>query len=169
MKFNFGHDFDIHPEGFWQIFWSDDFNRELYRQLNMRSRQVLEQKDEGNTIRRSQKLDPTTPIPSWAASIIKDTSYTEHDVFHKDRSSMDVRIEPSLAKDRFQMSGVFAVTPLGAPGSGRCRREFTGEVKISVPLVGGKVEHMMVDQMKEAYETAARVTREFVAKHKALG
>ena len=39
---------------------------------------------------------------------------------------MDVKIDPAVMRDRFQLSGVFAVTPLGP---GRCRREFSGEIK----------------------------------------
>jgi hypothetical protein len=96
-------------------------------------------------------------------SVIKDTAYTEHDVYNRERSSMDVRIEPALMKDRFHMTAVYAVTPLG---EGRCRREFSGEVKISVPLLGGRIEKMMIEQLNDAYEVAARVTRQWVAKRK---
>lgn len=160
MQFTFSHDFDVTPEGFWAIFWDEAYNKALYQALAIRSRTVLKDEEAGGARRRSQRLEPTVPVPGWASSVIKDLSYTEHDVYHKDRSSMDVEIEPIMAKDRFKMSGVFAVTPLG---EGRCRREFRGEVKISVPLLGGKLEKMMVDQMRDAYDQAARVTREFIA------
>jgi len=163
MNFSFVHDFDIDAKSYWDVFWTEDYNKDLYKQLNMRSRTVLSQTDEGGVIRRSQKMEPTSPIPSWATSVIRDTSYVEHDTYHKDRSSMDVRIEPLLLKDRFHMSAVYSVTPLS---EGRCRREFKGEVRISVPLLGGRLEKMMVDQLRDAYDTAARVTREFIGKKK---
>ena len=164
MHFSFTHDFDVAPKAYWDLFWSDGYSEDLYRQLGMRSRVVLEQKDEGATIRRAQKMEPDFPVPAWAAAAIKSTAYTEHDLYHKDRSAMDVRIEPALMAERFQMSGVYAVTPLP---DGRCRREFRGEVKIAVPLLGGKIEKMMIDQLRDAYETTARVTREWVQRSKA--
>jgi len=164
MNFTVSHDFDISAQGYWDLFWSDDYNTDLYKQLNMRTRTVLEQKEEGNTLRRTQKLEPSLNVPSWANSVIKDTGYTEYDVYHRDRSEMEVRIEPQMMKDRFHMHAVFKVIPLG---ENRCRREFAGEVKISVPLLGGKLEKYMVDQLRDAYEVAARVTREWVQKRKA--
>jgi hypothetical protein len=66
-------------------------------------------------------------------------------------------------KDKFQTSGDYIVSPLG---DNRCRREFKGEVKMSIPLVGGKMESYTVDQMRESYERASRVTREWIAKAK---
>lgn len=163
MNFSFVHEFDIDPQGFWELFFSEAYEADLYKRLKMKSRVVTERKDEGNILRRSQKMEPELAIPSWAASVIKETGYTEHDIYYKDRSSMDVRIEPAMMKDRFQFTGVFSVKPLGA---GRCRREFTGEVKVSVMMIGGKIEKMMIDQMQTAYDEAARVTREWVAKKK---
>jgi hypothetical protein len=164
MNFSFAHDFDIDPEGFWRLFFSEPYEKELWKRLKMRTANVLSRKDEGNTYRRDVKLEPEMEVPSWASSVVRSTGYTEHDVLHRDRSAMDVTIEPELLKERFQLSGVFKVTPLGA---GRCRREFSGEIQISVPLLGGKIERFMVDRMREGYDAAALLTREWIAREKA--
>ena len=165
MQFSFSHEFDTTPEGFWAVFWDEAYNTELYRALAIKERVVVKDSEENGVRRRSQRLEPSVPVPGWAASVLKDLSYTEHDVFHRDRSSMDVTVEPVMGKERFQLGGVFSVTPAGP---GRCRREFRGEVKISVPLLGGKIEKLMVDQLRDAYDNAARVTRDFLARqHKA--
>ncbi|MCS6915842.1 MAG: DUF2505 domain-containing protein [Myxococcales bacterium] len=164
MQFCFSHDFDIDPAGFWEIFFNEEYNQELYRQLNIRSRTVVEQQDDGVCIRRIQRVEPSVPIPAWAASVIKSTAYTEHNLFYRDRSVMDVRIEPAVMAERFHLSGVFAVTPLP---EGRCRREFRGELRIAVPLLGPRIEKLMVEQIREAYETAARLTHQWVKRHKA--
>lgn len=164
MNFSFAHEFDVDPQGFWDMFFSQPYEEVLYKRLKMRSRTVLEHKEEGNLVRRTQRMEPELNVPSWASSVIKDTGYTEYDVLDKTTSKMSVRIEPMMMKDRFQMTSTFSVTPLGP---GRCRREFSGEIKISVPLLGGKLEKLMVDQLREAYDNAAQVTREWIAKQKA--
>lgn len=164
MQFLFSHEFDTTPEGFWAVFWDEEYNKALYQALAIRSRTVLKDEQSGGVRRRSQRLEPSVPVPGWASSVLKDLSYTEHDTFHPERSSMDVQIEPVLGKDRFQMSGVFSVTP---SGNGRCRRDFKGEVKISVPLLGGKLEKLMMEQLREAYDQAAAVTRDFIRKRQA--
>ena len=164
MNFSFVHEFDIDPQGFWDMFFSQPYEEELYKRLKMRSRTVLEHKDEGNIVRRTQRMEPELAVPSWASSVIKDTGYTEYDVLDKASSKMSVRIEPMLMKERFQMTSTFTVTALGP---GRCRREFAGDIKISVPLLGGKIEKLMIEQLREAYDTAAQVTREWLSKKKA--
>jgi hypothetical protein len=164
MNFSFVHDFAIDTKGYWEIYWEDAYLQDLYQQLKMRSHKVLEVKDEGAVLRRTQKLEPNFAVPSWASSVIKDTGYTEYDVYYRERSLIEIRIEPTLMKDRFQMHGTYSVTPLG---EGRCRREFKGEVRISVPLLGGKIEKLMIEQLKESYDVAARVTEGWIQKKKA--
>src|SRR5204863_7686090 len=103
-------------------------------------------------------------IPQVFRSVIKDMSYTEHNVFHRDRSSMDVVIEPALMKNKFDFKGVYAVTPLGP---GRCRRVFEGDVKIAVMIIGGQIEKFMIERLRASYEIATDVTRKWIAKRKA--
>jgi hypothetical protein len=164
MNFVFTHEFDVEPEGFWQLFFSEAYEKELFRCLKMRGYTVLERKDEGNRYRRALKLDPEMEIPSWATAVVREAGYIEHDLLHRDRSVMDVTIEPLTMKSRFYLAGQFKVTPVGA---GRCRREFSGEIRISVPLLGGKIEKFLVERMREGYDAAAAMTRDWIARGKA--
>ena len=163
MQFRFVHDFDVEPPQFWEMFFSEAFETELFRGLKMRSWKVTDRRDEGAKLHRTVKLEPAMAVPSWASSVVKETGYTEIDVFLKSESKMNVQIEPAVMRDRFQLSGVFAVTPLGP---GRCRREFAGDIKVSIPLLGGKIEKFMVDQIRDGYDQAAQITRDYLAKRK---
>ncbi len=163
MQFRFVHDFDVEPAGFWAMFFSEAFENELFRGLKMKTWKVLERREDGGKLHRTVKLEPDMAVPSWATSVVKETGYTEIDVFYRAESKMDVKIDPAVMRDRFQLQGVFAVTPLGP---GRCRREFAGEIKVSVPLLGGRIEKFMVDQIRDGYDQAARITRDYLAKQK---
>lgn len=164
MNFSFVHEFDIDVANYWKIFLSKDFNDALYRQLNMKKHEVVKQTDDGKVFHRVQTFEPSTPIPSFLQSIVKDTGYTEIDNLDWSKNAMDVIIETQMFKDRFDMRGVYTVSPLG-DGS-RCRREFKGEAKVSIPLIGGRVEKYMMEQLRDSYDVAARVTREWIAKQK---
>jgi hypothetical protein len=166
MNFNFGHDFDIDVANYWKIFLSPEFNQDMFlNELKMREYNVLEMKDDGKTMHRVQKLEPANPVPSFLQSIIKSTGYTEIDDLDWSRNVMKVKIETAMFKDKFSMSGDYAVLPLD--GGKRCRREFRGEVKVSVPLVGGKIEKYMMEQIRDSYDVAARCTRRWIEKFKA--
>lgn len=56
------------------------------------------------------------------------------------------RIRPDHYADKLASSGDFRIEPLG---EGRCRRAATGEVKVKVFLVGGKVESAIISGMEE--------------------
>ena len=119
MNFSFVHEFDINPQGFWDLFFSAPYEEELYKRLKMKSRTVIEHKADENFVRRTQRMEPQMNIPSWATSVVKDAGYTEYDVLDKKASRMDVRIEPAMMKDRFHITSAFTVTPAGP---GRCKR-----------------------------------------------
>ena len=111
MHFRFEHEFDTDPKSYWDLFFSADYTEDLYRQLKMKEHKILDQKDEGNVLRRTVRLQPAQEVPAIFQSVIKDTSYTERDVFHRDRSAMDVVVEPlseeqaRIARSAYQRFG----------------------------------------------------------------
>ena len=162
--FRFAHDFDIDAKGYWEIFFDDAYNVELYKRTKIKNRQVISQTDDGKVLRRTQRLTPDQELPGFIKSIISDVTYTEHDVLHRDRSEMEVVIEPAMMKNKFDFRAIYSVKPLA---EGRCRRVFEGDSKVSVMLVGGQIEKYMIDEMRKSYDEAAKVTAEFIARRKA--
>jgi hypothetical protein len=160
MNFSFVHEFDIDVASYWKLFLSEEFNKDMFAELKMRDYKVLKREDDGKIFRRVQSLEPTTPIPGFLASVVKSTGYTEHDELVWATNIMDVRIETQMFKDRFKMDGKYIVTPLDE--GKRCRREFRGEVKVTMPLIGGRVEKYMMEQLRDSYDVAARVTRKWI-------
>lgn len=164
MHFKFEHEFDLDAASYWDLFFSEDYNKDLYAELKMKDRKVLEQKEEGGVLRRTVKLVPGKEVPAIFKSIVSDMSYTEKNVYRKERSEMEVVVEPALMKDKFDLRAVYSVKPLGDK---KVRRTFEGDVNIKIMLIGGKMEKYMVDELRESYETAARVTRKWIEKRKA--
>ena len=79
MNFSFVHEFDIDPAGYWKIFLSPDFNKDMFGELKMKKYEVLEQNDDGKQFHREQVCEPSTPIPGFLQSVVKSTGYTEID------------------------------------------------------------------------------------------
>ena len=52
----------------------------------MKTWKVLERRDETKQAASHRKVEPDMAVPSWAASVVKETGYTEIDVFHKAES-----------------------------------------------------------------------------------
>src|SRR5678816_895593 len=141
MNFSFAHEFDIEPAGYWKTFLAPEFNKEMFADLNMKEYTVLEQTDDGKHFHRVQKCEPSTPIPGFLQSMVKSTGYTEIDDLDWATNVMKVKIITAMFKDKFDMHGDYSVQPLG--DGKRVRREFRGEVKVSMALIGGKIEKYM--------------------------
>jgi hypothetical protein len=163
MHFRFEHTFDTDPKTFWEIFFDDGYTNEMYRRVGMREHKIVEQKDDGRTLKRIVHLTPAQEVPAVFKSVIKDTGYTEHDLFHRERSAMEIVIEPGMMKNKFDFKGTYSVVDAG---NGRCRRVFEGDCKVSVMIIGGQIEKFIVDQMRHSYEVAADVTKEWIARRK---
>jgi hypothetical protein len=160
MNFSFVHEFDIDVASYWKIFLSEPFNKDMFKELKMKEYRVVRFEDDGKHLHREQTLEPTTPIPSFLQGVIKSASYTEIDDLDWATNIMRVKIETLMFKERFRMEGDYVVTPLA--GGKRCRREFKGEVRVAMPLIGGRVEKYMMEQLRDSYDIAARVTRKWI-------
>lgn len=165
MNFSFVHEFDTDVKTYWKIFLSPEFNKDMFAELKMKKYEVLKQTDDGKTFHREQMAEPSTPVPGFLQSLVKSTGYTEIDDLDWATNVMKIKIETAMFKDKFHMSGDYIVSPIG--DGKRVKREFRGEVKVSIALIGGKIEKYMMEQMRDSYEIAARVTRKWIADEKA--
>lgn len=163
MNFSIVHEFDTDVKSYWDLFLSPPFTEALMGALKMKNYKLISREDDGTTFRRSQSMEPTIALPAMFASLVPSLGYTEHDTLSWSKNSMRIVIEPASMKEKFQTAGDYIVTPIGEK---RCKREFRGDVKVSIPLIGGKMEKFTVEQMKESYEVAARITREWIQKAK---
>jgi hypothetical protein len=162
MKFTIAHEFDCDAKTYWDIFFDLDYQKDMYSGLGIKERTVLLFEEDDREIRRKIKMVPQRDLPGALKSILKgDLGYIEHNVYHKGKDLMDVRIEPTLMADRFKMSAEFRVVTLGPK---RVRREFVGEIKVSVPLFGGKIEDLVMTDVRKSYDQAAVTTAKWIAK-----
>jgi hypothetical protein len=162
MKFAIAHEFDCDAKTYWEIFFDLDYQKEMYSGLNIKERTVLMFEEDDQEIRRKIKVVPQRDLPGALKSVLKgDLGYIEHNVYHKGKDLMDVRIEPTLMGDRFKMKAEFRVVTLGPK---RVRREFAGEMTVSVPLLGGQIEKLILADVRKSYDQAAITTARWVAK-----
>jgi hypothetical protein len=160
--FSITHDFEGDPATFWKLFFHEPYNLELYERIGVKERKVLQHDEDDEKIRFSLRIMPKRDLPSVIKKIVGgDLGYTETSTYWKAKSLIDVRIEPTLLKERTKIHATYTVKPT-APG--RFRRTFEGDIDVDLPLVGRKVEATVLDDMKKSYDVAAQVTAEWLKK-----
>jgi hypothetical protein len=158
--FAFAHDFDADPEQFWKLFFDEPYNDALYVRLNMKERTVLSRTEDDATIHFEQKILPRRDLPAIVKKLVGgDLGYVESTTFYKGKNYMDVKIEPTLLKERTKVRARYTITSI-APG--KVRRTFEGDIDVDIPLIGRRVEAVVLVDVKRSYDVAAEVTREWL-------
>ncbi len=162
MQFKIEDDFDTTVDAYWEMFFAEAYNVELFRALDI-TRTVIKVEPDGDLVRREILFKPNREVPKLFKKIVKDAvEYTEHNVFDRARSVLDVRIVPAFAADKISNTGTYRVVDLGG---GRVRRIYEGECTCKIPLIGGKVEKHIVGEIRESYQTTTDVTRKWLREH----
>ncbi len=160
--FAISHDFTGDIDTYWKVFFDEEFKTEQYRRINVKERTVLDRKEDEKTISFSERVVPARDLPGFMKKILGgDLGYTEISIYTKGANKIDVRIEPTLLRERTKMRALFTVVTT-APG--KLRRTFEGDIDVDLALVGGKVERTVIDDIKRSYDIAAQVTQEWLTK-----
>jgi hypothetical protein len=161
--FKLVHDQNCGPEKFWEVFFDEAYNRAIYKHVGTKERQFLEMHDHGDTKTWVLRVFPERDLPDFVKKIIKgDLGYIEHATMYKARNRIESRIEPTLFKDKTKINAVYTIESI-APN--KVRRTFEGDVDVSFPLVGKKVEGVIVADLEKAYQNIADFTNEWLATH----
>ena len=160
--FRIVHDFAADPARYWKVFFHEPYNVALYERIKVKERKVVDWKETDATIYRAIKIVPARDLPGFLKRLVGgDLGYVETSTFYRDKDSMDVKVEPTLMKDRTTIKARYWLEPGAA---GRVRRVFEGSIHVDVPLVGRKIEQFIIDDMTRGYDTAAQVTSEWLEK-----
>jgi hypothetical protein len=160
--FKIVHEFNADPATYWKVFLDEPYNVELYNRIGVKERTMLDRSEDAKTVKWSIRIVPKRDLPGVIKKIVGgDLGYTEISTLYKDENYIDVKVEPSLMKDKTKIRAKYTLTPIGEK---RVRRTFEGDIDISLPLVGRKVEAVILEDMQRSYDIAAQVTSEWLAR-----
>ena len=164
MHYTLTDDFDTTIPHYWEVFFDDAYNAELYKRLKI-GREVLDVQREGEgeslIIRRKVKLTPQREVPALFARFVKGAiTYTEQNVYTARTSTMEVVTIPGFMADALTTRGIYKVTTVGP---GKVRRTWDGDIVCKIPLVGGKVEKGIAEEVTQGYRDTTEFTRKWLA------
>ena len=166
MHYTLTDDFDTSLEHYWQVFFDDAYNAALYERLRV-GREVLDIQREGEgealIIRRKIKLSPQREVPALVAKFVKGAiTYTEQGVFTARTNTLEVVTIPGFMADQLTTRGVYKVQSLGPT---KVRRIWDGDVVCKIPLLGGKIEKGIIEEVTQSYRDTTDFTRKWLAEH----
>ena len=168
MKYTIEDTFDVSAQRYWEVFFSEEYNAALWPALNVEHEPVeFDKQGEGSdlVIRRRSRLTPKREVPGFLQKFIKGAiSYVEENHFVARANKMDTNTIPSFMADKIDNHGVYRLEEVGP---NKVKRIWEGVCECRVPLVGGRVEKFLVEEIRESYRKATEFTRKWHAEHPA--
>ncbi len=164
MEYRIEDTFDVSTEGYWEMFFSPEYNEALWPAIEITWELVrLDREGEGAALRikREQRLTPQREVPGFLKKLVKGAiTYTEKNEFVAANNAMRTVTIPGFAADRLKTEGTYRLEALG---DSRCKRIWEGVCECRIPLVGGKVEKHLVEEVRESYRRATIFTRKWLS------
>lgn len=157
------HIFDTDEETFWpKVFFSADYNRRLYLEVLKYNRwELVDQHEEaGGVIVRTAIMDPAFDVPKLLKKAIGDNvAYTESGRYDPATKRWRYTITPNRMAERMTTRGEYWVE---SRGEKKIERICTVDLEAKIFGIGGMLESFIEKQTREAYETTARFTNQYI-------
>jgi hypothetical protein len=143
----------------WELFESQPFRDRLSAETGLIA-ELLSTTQEGTTEVRTFRYESGTDLPAVAAKALgtKRLAYTQTNRLDLAASRLEWRIELPLG-DRVRVSGVTTMEP---SGSGSLRK-VDGTIEVKLPLIGGRVEKLVVEQFEKSMRRVNEIANEMLA------
>lgn len=162
MRFDFRHRFDCSADTLWEILMDEDYQDEA-AQVSGTTKELLEDRTEFGRRTRRTRVTPQRELPpAMARALGTDTlSYVQEQRWQVGKTAMSWVVIPDIFANRVTCKGDYLIAPRG-PTS--CERVITGEMRIGVPVVGGRMEKRTVEDLQKSYDATAVLLQQWVAK-----
>lgn len=159
MKFEFSHPIPADPDAVAAALLDRDFQSSLHRVGKLKERELLGQEEhpDGSVTRRLRcvlDLDVSGVAKKFIGD--SDPAWVQHETWDPQARAWAWEVHPEVGEGLLAARGSILLEG----SEGKTIRTVTGEVKVGVPLYGGKVEGWIVEGLEQAYgEEAELITR----------
>jgi len=163
VRFDVDQRFAADPDSVLAVYTDPDFYEHLAGLTKIGEPEVLDATRAGDLVTMRVRFRFTAPLPSAALAVIDQQKLTwiDETVYDLAARTSTTRLLPDHYADRLQASASarFTADP-GRPDA--TRRTGHGELKVRMPLVGGKVETVIVTDLRAHLADEALVVVEYL-------
>lgn len=158
------HEIKCPPARMWELFFSDEFNIEMYEQgMSFPSCKVPERRDDGRVLHRRMAMTPKVEMPKALAKVVGDRIGFE-EIGDWDRSTDEYRWKIVLAAfgDKVRIEGTMRLLPHGAD---HCMRKVEFLVEANVFGIGGILEKTSAQNVLDGWHNSAKWINGYLARN----
>ena len=153
--------FDCSPQDLYDLLSDNGFDDGLMKSLQM-GKELISESKQADGVQYKIRLTNPDEIPAIAKKFTGDhLSYIETRKWTNSNLGNTWVIEPEVKGAKVEAKGV---TEIIAEGSG-CVRRTKGSVSVSLPLIGKKIEEMVLDSIQKTFKQNAEYCRNYLSKN----
>ena len=160
--FSIRHEFECDEKTFWEkCTFDEEFNRRLFLEHLKFPGWKCAQEDDGKKIHRKVHVDPPIGnVPGPVKKAMGDKlSYIEEGTYDRSTQKYVFTAIPSTMADKTKTTGELYTEKLGDK---RIARIAKLKVEVKVFMIGGMIEEVILRDMKDSYNAAAKFTETFL-------
>lgn len=140
----------------WDLFESEAFRERLASETGL-SAVVLASTDEGTVQRRTLRFTSKNELPGVASKALgmKHLTYDQTTRFDRATGRLDWTVKLPVLTDRVRVEGRTVITD--TPGGSR--RVVDGQIEVSMPVIGGQIEKVVVGEFEKSMRRAVDIVR----------
>lgn len=155
--FSISHDFTSSADELWKVVADPSYHRELYESAQV-DRELLEERTEAGATVLVARCTSRRRLPAFVEKLAGGPlGFTETVVLRHRQRRLEQRVSPSVFAQRTRFQSVMRVDSLPQGG---CRRVLEGELEISIPVLGARIERATLRDMKRVQELAVELARD---------
>jgi len=157
------HEIDCDESTYWEkCVLDDEYNKRFFlEELKFKSYELMERRDEGDTVVRKARAEPNTgSMPAAMKKAMGDSfGYVEEGTFDRKARRYTFRTIPAAFPDKVKIQGTMRCEAVGPK---KIVRISEIQVDVKVFMIGGMIEDRIVDDIKRSYAKAAEFTNAWV-------
>lgn len=158
--FRLEHEFCATPALYWRAFCDSECARAQYELVGVRSFEIMRWDDEGDTFVRSVRVTPRRDFPGFMRKVLGTSlSFTETTTLYRQDGYAETRVTPDMMASRVGIAGKHTLIETGPD---RVTRVFEGQIEVAIPLVGGRIEQVVYDDMVKSYQQSSTVSQSWI-------
>ncbi|MGH8505525.1 MAG: DUF2505 domain-containing protein [Stenotrophobium sp.] len=159
MKFSYKQTFPAKADAVLGMFCNPAYHEKLQKALGAIDYKQLEHSDDGTRfrIKCAYQIKSDVPLPGFAKKILGETS----SVTQEERWDRGSKTGEVIVQVKGLPATTRCATSLKDAGTG-CSKNFDWDVSVKIPLVGGKIEQLIVGDIKKKNPIDEAATRKLL-------
>ncbi len=160
MKLSIRNTFSCDPATLWEVFDSPEFDARLEAESGV-VRELLSESMDGDIEVRVLRCISKKELPGFMAKAMgsKHLEYNQTSRFNPATNVLEWNVVPTVMAERVTAKGRTEVTVTGD----QCLRVINGEIRVRLPLIGGRIEKKLMEEIGSGYERAAEIAKSLIA------